>query len=362
MAFKPISFKPNHNVEFYSILKERVNGYFKSKSISKKANFAMVFKSMCMLLMYFGPLVVLFFDLGHWWIYLLLWIVMGFGMAGVGLSIMHDANHGTYSKNQYINSALGVILNFLGGNDTNWRIQHNLLHHTYTNIPDVDEDIEVPGLLMRFTSQKKLYKIHRFQHIYAWFLYGLMTILWFLTKDYNQALRYGKKDLLKTQNTSVKRHLVRIIFYKIIYGFIFIVAPLLWSPASWYITLIGFLVMQFICGFVLAVIFQPAHVIPTSDFPIPNESGNIEADWAVSQLANTANFAPNSRLLSWYVGGLNYQIEHHLFPNICHIHYRKISEIVQQTAKEFNLPYHSYKTFSAALLDHGRFLYRMGQG
>ena len=360
MSYKQITFKSKHNVEFYNVLKQRVNHYFKSKSISKKANAAMVFKTVCMLTMYFGPLIALFFDLTHWWVYLLLWTVMGFGMAGTGLSIMHDANHGTYSKNKNVNSWLGILLNFCGGNDTNWRIQHNLLHHTYTNVPDVDEDIEVPGLLLRFTTHKKLYRIHKFQFIYAWFLYGLMTMIWYVTKDFNQAFRYERKKLLESQQTNVRKHLIRIIGYKILYTFIFIVAPLIWSPASWYISLIGFFIMQFIAGFVLAIIFQPAHVVPSSNFPMPDDSGNIEADWAVSQLANTANFAPKARLFSWYVGGLNYQIEHHLFPNICHIHYRHIAKIVENTAKEYNLPYHSYKTFFGALIDHGKFLYKMG--
>ena len=118
--------------------------------------------------------------------------------------------------------------------------------------------------------------------------------------------------------------------------------------------------MHFICGAILGAIFQPAHVIPTSNYPVPDESGNIEADWAVNQLYNTANFAPGARLFSWYVGGLNYQVEHHLFPNICHIHYRKISKIVEETAKEFNLPYYSQKTFGKALSLHTEMLYNLG--
>ena len=115
--------------------------------------------------------------------------------------------------------------------------------------------------------------------------------------------------------------------------------------------------MQFICGFILGIIFQPAHVVPTSNYPMPDKSGDIEADCAVSQMYNTANFAHESRLFSWYVGGLNYQVEHHLFPNICHIHYRKISEIVKSTAEEFEVPYHSYATFIGALKEHTKMLY-----
>ena len=360
MDFKTINYRPNHNIEFYRVLKERVNQYFKSNSISKKANAKMIFKSVCMLLMYFGPLSLLYVNMPYDVLYILLWVVMGFGMAGVGLSIMHDANHGTFSSNKNVNGWLGLLLNFLGGNDINWRIQHNVLHHTYTNVNDVDEDIEVPAFVLRFSQHKKLYRIHKYQHLYAWFLYGLMTLMWFLTKDYNQALRYKRKGLLHSENTNVRKHLVRIIGYKILYAFIFIGAPLLWSPAAWYLIIIGFLIKQFIAGFLLSIIFQPAHVVPSSDFPVPNESGNIEADWAVSQLANTANFAPKSRLFSWYVGGLNFQIEHHLFPNICHIHYRHISKIVKETAEEFKLPYHSYKTFYGAVMDHARFLHKMG--
>jgi linoleoyl-CoA desaturase len=134
----------------------------------------------------------------------------------------------------------------------------------------------------------------------------------------------------------------------------------MFSPLSWWATVLCYLLMQFICGLILGLIFQPAHVVPSSNYPMPDESGNIEADWAVNQLYNTANFAPKARLLSWYVGGLNYQVEHHLFPNICHVHYRKLSEIVKKTAEEYKLPYNSEKTFVGAIVKHGKMLYDLG--
>jgi linoleoyl-CoA desaturase len=360
MQFKNITFSSTHNEEFYTVLKQRVNHYFKNNKISKHANAAMVFKTVVMLSLYLIPLGLLFVEFSSQWVYFMLWIVMGFGMAGVGLSVMHDANHGTYSKNQAINGIIGRVLIILGGSDVNWRIQHNVLHHTYTNIDEADEDISPPSVLLRFSPHSKRYAIHRFQHFYAWFLYGLMTLMWFITKDFNQAFRYKKKDLLKSQGISLSTHLTTIIIYKIIYALLFIVLPLAISPAFWYVSVFGFLFKQFIAGFMLSIIFQPAHVVPTSNFPIPDDSGNVEADWAVNQLVNTANFAPKARLFSWYVGGLNYQIEHHLFPNICHIHYRHIAKIVEETAVEFRLPYHSYKTFYAALVDHTRFLHKLG--
>jgi linoleoyl-CoA desaturase len=360
MSLNSVNFSKNHNPEFYKVLRERVNQYFKTNNISKHANGSMVFKTIVMLLIYLVPFGFLFVAGLSNWLYFFLWVVMGFGMAGLGLSVMHDANHGAYSNSKTVNSIIGKVLLLLGGNDTNWKIQHNVLHHTYTNVTDMDEDIDAPTSFLRFSPHKKRTAVHRFQHVYAWFFYGLMTMLWFVSKDYRQAARYEKMGLVKSQGLSYGKHLIEIVLGKIFYGVIFIVLPFWLSPASWYVTLIGYIVMQFIAGLTLAAIFQPAHVVPTSNYPLPDETGNIEEDWAVSQLFNTANFAPKAKLFSWYVGGLNYQVEHHLFPNICHIHYSQISKIVEQTAKEYNLPYYSYNSFYTALREHTKMLYALG--
>jgi linoleoyl-CoA desaturase len=360
MSFKPVSFSKEHNEMFYKTLKQRVNAYFKENEISKYANATMVTKTVLMSLIYFVPFILLLFFISNPWISLLAWVMMGFGMAGLGLSVMHDANHGAYSKHEKVNKYVGYIMYFIGGSDVNWRIQHNILHHTYTNVTGMDEDIN-PGSILRFTPHEKLRKHHRYQHWYAWFLYGFMTMLWFLTKDYKQAIRYEKYGLTSTQRTTFRSHLIKLIIAKIAYAFVLLVLPMFLVDYSFLFVLIGFCVMQFIAGLTLACIFQPAHVVPTSDYPLPDNSGNIEADWAVSQLCNTANFAPKARLFSWYVGGLNFQVEHHLFPTICHVHYKRISEIVRETALEFNLPYYSYKTFYGALREHTKMLKMLGQ-
>lgn len=360
MSYQNITFSKDHNSEFYKVLRQRVNNYFKTKNITRHANATMVFKTIALLSLYLIPFGVIFISGLSSWVYLLMWILMGVGMAGVGLSVMHDANHGAYSRNETVNKIIGNVLILLGGNDANWRIQHNVLHHTYTNVTDMDEDIDPPTFLLRFSPHKQRFKIHRFQHIYAWFFYGLMTFLWFVTKDFNQAARYKKMGLVETQGISYRRHMINILASKVIYGTVFVILPFTLSPAHWYVTLVGFMVMHFIAGLTLAAIFQPAHVVPSSNYPLPDASGNVEADWAVNQLYNTANFAPKAKLFSWYVGGLNFQVEHHLFPNICHVHYSKISKIVKETAEEFNLPYHSYKTFYGALKDHTKMLHDLG--
>ncbi len=353
---------PEHetgHADFYKVLRKRVNQYFKDNNISRHANANMVLKSIFMVALYIVPLVFMLTFFESTGMILLMWALMGFGMAGIGLSVMHDANHNAYSKNNRINTIMSKLLLPIGGSPVNWRIQHNVLHHTYTNVTGMDEDIDT-GILMRFSPNQPLRKGHKLQHVYAWFLYGFMTIMWFSTKDYVQLERYKKKDLLKTQNVTYRFMLISIIITKIFYIAIFFGLPLIFSSLPWYGVVGGFFLMHFIAGLTLGMIFQPAHVIPSSNYPVPDKTGNIETDWAVSQLMNTANFAPKSTWFSWYVGGLNFQVEHHLFPNVCHVHYSSISHIVRDTCLEYNLPYFSYKTFADALLEHGKMLYRLG--
>ncbi len=188
-----------------------------------------------------------------------------------------------------------------------------------------------------------------------------MTIMWFISKDYTQTIRYTKMDLIKSQGISLFRHWTTLILTKVLYAFVFIALPIMLTPVPWYICIIGFVIMQFLGGLILALIFQPAHVVPSSDYPEPNAEDLIDSNWAVHQLHTTANFAPKSRIFSWFVGGLNYQVEHHLFPNICHVHYRKISKIVRETAMEYNLPYYYNDTFVSALGAHGKMLFDLGR-
>jgi linoleoyl-CoA desaturase len=356
-----IGFAKESKAEFISELRAKVKLYFEREHISKYANPGMILKTIFMLLLYFIPYGLMISGaIVNNWLVLLLWAIMGLGMSGIGLSIMHDANHGSYSKNQQINKLLGYFMNIIGGNATNWKLQHNVLHHAYTNIDGLDEDID-PGSFLRFSPHSKRYKIHRLQHIYAWFLYSLMSISWVLARDYGQLIRYKKMGLMQKQNRTFGFRFTELVVSKIFYLAYIVVLPLIFSGATWWIILIGFLIMHMVTGFLLTIIFQPAHVMPTSEFPLPDEKGTLENNWAVHQLHTTCDFAPHSRLFSWYVGGLNYQIEHHLFPNICHVHYRKISEIVRTTAQKYSLPYNVQPTFMQALIQHGRMLRMLGR-
>ena len=291
---------------------------------------------------------------------MLMWVLMGFGMAGIGLSIMHDANHGSYSKNKLVNKRLGYLLNIIGGYHINWKIQHNVLHHTYTNIDGYDEDIAKP--VMRFSPNQKRKFIYNFQIIYAPILYSVMTLYWVVSKDFEGIIKYNKRGLLAAQGLTLTSGLLTLFVNKLAYIALLIVVPLLLIPQPWWFILLGFLVMHVICGLILAFIFQPAHVVGGTKFYVPDEDHSVENNWAIHQMLTTSNFARNSGVFAWFIGGLNHQIEHHLFPNICHVHYKDISVIVRKTAEEYNLPYHTHRTFLGALLSHFRLLNSLGTG
>ncbi|MCB9045658.1 MAG: acyl-CoA desaturase [Chitinophagales bacterium] len=321
----------------------------------------MVIKTIAMISMYFLPYALIVTGLASVNLFLFygLWILMGAGIAGIGTSVMHDSNHGAYSNNKTVNTLLGGLLNLLGGYDRNWRIQHNVLHHTYTNVDGLDEDIDA-GILLRMSPNAKHIGMHRYQHLYAWLLYGIMNIYWVTAKDYKCLLKYGKNGMIKKEKISLARALAELSFYKLIYFGYILMLPMFFAGVAWYHVLLGFIVMHLVGGLLLACIFQLAHVMETSEYPNPVNGNKMESSWAVHQLLNTANFAPNNKLLSWYIGGLNFQIEHHLFPQICHVHYPKLSEIVSKVAAEYNVPYNVQPTFRKALKQHAMMLKQLG--
>jgi linoleoyl-CoA desaturase len=361
MSAHSVKFNVLDRPEFYSELKKRINGYFKENNISKHANNTMRFKTVFMISLYFIPLTLMLTStVSGLWPTILMWTLMGFGMSGIGLSIMHDANHDAYSKNRKVNNVLGFIIHIVGGSRKNWKIQHNVLHHSFTNVDDHDKDLEYPFL--RMSSFQKRKGIHKYQAYYASILYALMTVYWSLAKDFEDLIVFNRMNLLSTQNLTFKKALMQIIFNKIWYFGLVLVLPLVFIDLPWYQIVIGFLLMHAICGLALALIFQSAHVIEETKVYKTDKSGSVENNWAIHQMNTTANFANNSVFFSWFIGGLNFQIEHHLFPNICHVHHKNISKIVKATANEFNVPYHEHKTFISVLQSHFSRLNSLGNG
>lgn len=362
MQFTPIRWtdKNPNKVLFLSTLRKRVDAYFTQKKISKHYNSQMVIKTIVLLAGYIVPFVCILAFQPPLWINMLLWSFMGFALAGIGMSVMHDANHNAYSANPKTNYLLGHTLNMLGGSVFTWKIQHNILHHTYTNVVHMDDDID-DKLVMRFSPHTKVKWYHKFQFVYAFFFYGILTMYWALAKDFVQFFQYTREGVNKNTRQQNAFTLFKIILFKIIYFSVFFVIPIAFLGIPWGAHLAGYLIMQFIAGLVLTTIFQLAHTVEETSYPLPDDERNIENNWAVHQLNTTVNFARSNKFISWYVGGLNFQVEHHLFPTICHVHYPEIAPIVKATAEEFGVPYLENITFTEALGSHVRTLQRFGK-
>ncbi len=356
-AVEKVTFNNRTSREFSKTVKQRVDRYFEEHDLSKHANLQMVVKTIVLLTLYFGSYALIIsgqLSLTAMWF---LTFMMGIGMAGVGFSVSHDALHGAYSSNKHINRALGYTFDLMGANGYIWKITHNIIHHTYTNIHEHDEDLEVAGFI-RLSPHAEWKPIHRIQHILAFLAYSLATFFWVFVKDYKHFL----KDNIGPYNNKTHPTSEWVILFvtKAIYYTYMLVLPMLLLDITWVHLLIGFSTLHLTAGLILGVIFQLAHVVEETDHPMPDEENMIDEHWMIHEMVTTNNFARDNKPLCWFVGGLNFQIEHHLFPRVCSVHYPDISHIVEQTANEFGIPYNQHDTFFEAVASHYRTLKKFG--
>ena len=341
---------------FHQTLKQRVNAYFEDNGIKSTGDMSLYFKAVLFWALYIGIYVHLVFFTPNLWIAWFETLVMGGLTAGIGFNVMHDGGHGSFSQSKFWNKLAAFSVNGLGASAIMWNNKHNIIHHTYTNIDGIDDDIEIKPMLRMCATQKK-YKIHRFQHIYVWFLYTQLLIIWVFATDYT---KYFKKKVgaVPIKKMSKFDHFAfwtaKVLYYALMIALpIYMVGFLPW--------LVGFLSLAMFAGLILSVVFQLAHTVEETAFPEPSgDTNRIENEWAIHQIETTANFATRNKLVSWLVGGLNFQIEHHLFPKISHIHYPQISKIIKKTCEEFNVKYIEYRHMRDAIISHAMHLKRMG--
>ncbi|HEX9729168.1 MAG TPA: acyl-CoA desaturase [Gemmatimonadales bacterium] len=353
MSLAPVTFPHRVGTDFVTEVRQRVDEYFTSRGVSDKANRAMVLKTFLVLGTMFGAYGLM---LTNWFTPLQmlgLCVVMGVGMAGTGFCVSHDALHGAYSPSPRVNALLGLSFDLIGANGYMWKITHNVIHHTYTNIEGIDEDLAVSPLI-RLSPSAEYYWFHRFQHLFGFAAYALSTLFWVFAKDYKYFLQ---KDIGPYKNRRHPRsEIVKLVVTKLVYYGWVVVIPLLVVDVPLWQFAIGFLAMHFTAGFILGVVFQLAHVVEGVDYPAPDLDGNMEDTWLIHEMRTTSDFARRSRVVCWYVGGLNFQVEHHLFPKVCSIHYPAISPIVEAVATKHGVPYHQHDTIGQAVASHYRML------
>lgn len=359
MATRFVYFTKQQDLEFKKILNQRVTEYFEKNQLSRHFNRSMVYKTIAMLTIYILPFLVILSNLFPFGINLIAYAIMGVGLAGVGMSVMHDGNHFSYAPNPRLNRWMGLTMNLLGGDAYNWKIKHNKLHHVFTNVYHKDEDIE-SRVILRFAFSSPLKKHHRYQHVYAWLFYSLMTLS-LIVNDIPKRIRYHKNKITNLDSGRFRKSLAWLILNKALYLLAIIGLPLWITDMQWWQLISGFFLMHLIAGTIMSLVFQLAHVVEGPEQAIPNQEGKLGNSLIAHQLRATADFSQKNKWLSWYVGGLNFQIEHHLFPRICHIHYPHLTDIVKRTTREFNLPFYEFSSFWAAMAAHYRTLKRLGR-
>lgn len=346
----------NSDSSFFTELKAKVNQYFASNNLKTSGTCQLYVKSIVLFaLATTCYLSLLLLSLPAWGS-LIICTFLGMLLAAIGFNVMHDGAHGSYSSKKWLNELMSYSLNLMGGNAFIWKNKHNFNHHSYTNIDGMDDDIDIEPWIRTHANQQRHW-FHRYQHIYWVVLYGLTYMLWVFVNDFK---KYFTRRIanVRIQKISIKEH---IIFWvsKLLYISLFFVIPVFKFGVLQ--TLIGYTVMAFVCGFIISVIFQLAHIVKDTEFPLPNKNSNkINQTWVIHQISTTANFSTKNKVIFWLIGGLNFQVEHHIFPKISHVHYPKINELLKETCSKFNVKYIEYPNLFSALHSHVSYLRHIG--
>ena len=342
--------------EFQVALRRRVDEFIRNTGKSKRDAPQMYFKTGVILLSFVVLYALLVFGASAWYTALPLAVMLGLATAAIGFNIMHDGGHGAYSDRPLINRLMARSLDLVGGSSYLWHWKHGVFHHTFPNVTGQDADIDM-GMLGRLAPSQPRRALHRWQQWYIWPLYGVLALKWHLHDDFHDLVtgQIAGRRIPRPKGWDLGVLVGgKVLFFCLAFG-----VPLLAHP--FWVVALYYGVTVFVVGLVLSVVFQLAHCVEEAEFPLPNaETLRLERPWAVHQVETSVDFLRKSRVASWLLGGLNFQIEHHLFPRICHVHYPALAQLVEDTSREFGVHYNVHKTIWAGLSSHFRWLRSMG--
>ena len=337
-------------------LRRRVEEHFRTTGRRQRDCWQMYVKTVVLVAAFAGSYGLLVFGSRSWRQALPLAILLGLSAAGIGFNVQHDGGHQAYSSRPWINKLMAMTLELIGGSSYLWRWKHVVFHHTYVNITGHDTDVDL-GILARLTPHQRRLAFHRWQHLYLWPLYGVLAIKWQLVDDLRKLIggRISNQPFPRPKGWD----LVILVAGKATFFTLAFAIPSLRHPVG--VVLLYYAIAGLVTGMVLSVVFQVAHCVEEAEFPVPRSgTGRMDHGWAIHQAETTVDFARRSRMVTWLVGGLNFQIEHHLFPRICHVNYPALSRLVEETCRDFGITYAQHTSFRAGLASHFRWLRRMG--
>ena len=348
--------KFSNNSSFQVELRRQVDEYFKRTGRPQRDCPQMYVKTAVLVGAFVTSYVLLVFVAQTWWQAFPLAILLGLATAGIGFNVQHDGGHHAYSNRAWVNKAMAMAMDVIGGSSYVWHQKHAIMHHTYVNITGHDSDIDL-GILGRLTPHQKRFAFHRWQHYYLWPLYGLSAIKWQLYDDFRDVIlgRMGEHRFARPKGWDLVIFAGgKAIFLALAFGI-----PLFFHSVG--VVALFYGAAALVVGVIMSVVFQLAHCVENAEFPLPDEeTGRIENAWAIHQVETTVDFARRSKVVAWFLGGLNYQIEHHLFPKICHVNFPALSKVVEKTCRDFGVKYTEHKSVWAGVASHFRWLRRMG--
>jgi linoleoyl-CoA desaturase len=351
-----LKFSKDEGSEFYKELNSEVEKHFAEKGISRSGNKRMMFK----IILYFS-LDILFYTLmitsttaiGFYVFYLL----MGLSVLLTAFNISHDAAHGVAVKSKFWNNLLfSLSFNLQGNNAYVWGKNHNESHHLYTNVEGSDIDV-LNNPLFRMTESQELKWFHRYQFLYAPFLYLLYSINWFFLRETSMLLNYSSRTI-KIEIPRIE--VVKLIVYKLLYIGYMIILPIYLLPFGWGTVLLAFLLNHFLVSLLFVGVLGVSHLSDYVEHPVADDDNKLNMSWPKLQMCTSVDYNAGSTFFNWTLGGFNAHALHHLLPNICHVHYLEILPIFRTLAKKHGLVYMEM-TYRKSLASHFRFLKGMGR-
>ncbi len=352
MRRAPVKFKSGG--EFHRELDSAVQLLLEDGTLLRRAYIKLWIKAAVVLAWALASYLVLVFVAGSWPVALAAAVSLGLAAAGIGFTIMHDANHRAFSKTPWVNQVMGLSLDLVGGSSYVWSAKH-LAHHSYTNCTEHDPDINsLP--LARFDPAQQPRPWHRYQHVYIWLLYTMVTVRWQFMSDFSFLVR-GRAGQMRLRPPN-GRALWTLAAGKIVFLIWAVVIPLMFHPFLEVAAM--FLLVSIVASLALSLVFQLSHCVEETVFIDPADPRDAAVAWHVHQVESTVDFAKGNRLVGFYTGGLNHQIEHHLYSRLPHTIYPRIAPLVEAAAQRHGITYTHQPTIKAALGSHTRWLKQMG--
>lgn len=339
---------------FPKVLRRRLDSFFADQNLSPKANSAMWIKIAFGLTVLAASWIALYAFRPGSWKFVGLYILGGLAQTFLLLNIAHDSNHNAISSRPFVNKALNYVFDVCGISSYMWRILHHRGHHSCINLHGEDDALSGRGIF-RFTPHESRLPVHRFQHIYALFVYALFSLDYVFFRDF-QCFFFPPHDYLKRTKHPLREYII-LFSGKAFYFTYMLVLPVLVLGLSSLLVAAAFLLVHVIVGLSVTLVFQTTHTIDSTYFP----SDRNEFDNSVYHIfATTADYATESPLVGWLAGGLNHHVVHHLCPFVCHTHYASLTRIVRETAEEFGIPYRQHPTMPRAIWHHLILLKQLG--